>query len=117
LKCSLFEIEKVLNKDFAGWSFLLYEGIAWKEFRDKSGKPILVTINEMGATIRSKEGTVSPLSESEWKQHITSTVEIFLVEYSWADGSLSPNNALNIFSPDPLEHICQCVLRWNAIIR
>jgi hypothetical protein len=113
----LFEIEKVLNEDFAGWSFLLDEGIAWKEFPNKSGKPILVTISEMGATIRSKKGPVSPLSEKEWKRHITSTLEIFLVEYFRSDGSLSPNYTLDIFYPDLLEHIYQCVLRWNAIIQ
>ncbi|MED4285619.1 hypothetical protein P4679_27205 [Priestia megaterium] len=117
MKCSLFEIEKVLNEDFAGWSFLLDEGIAWKEFQSKSGKPILVTVSEMGATVRSKEGLISPLSEKEWKQHISSTVEIFLVEYLWSDCSLSSNDNLNIFSSDILEHIHQCVLRWNDIIR
>lgn len=112
----MFEVERVLNEEFVDWSLLFDEGIAWKEFKDKSGKPILIMISEMGATIRSKKGPVSPLSEKEWKRHISSAVEIFLVEYYRKDGSLSPNYTLDIFCPDVLEHIYQCVLRWNDII-
>ncbi|MFB8425566.1 hypothetical protein ACFC4S_26475 [Priestia megaterium] len=117
MKYSLCELERVLNEDFAGWSFLLDEGMAWKEFWGKNGKPIMVTISEMGATVRSKEGLVSPLSEKEWKRYITSTVEIFLVEYFCSEGSLSPNNALDIFFPNQLNYIYQCLLKWNSIIR
>jgi len=114
---SLEIFEKVINDEFSDWALLLDEGLVWKDFESKGGKLVMVSIDDMGATIHCDQDNYSPLSEKEWWGKINSSVEIFLYEYSSKKKSLSFNsNLTELFEEQVLKDIHRSFFVWNEYI-
>lgn len=113
------ELNVILDKYYKDWSILVDEGITiWKEFMNKDNKPIVVLIDETGATLMCDQKQGTPLSHKEWQAKIhKSSTETYLAEYISDSHSLDTNNKLsNIFDKETLQTIYQHTLYWNKVI-